>query len=244
MKRNSQLITLYGTRNTRELGGYRTDCGLFIKTHVLLRSDALQKLTREDGAFLNRYGLRCVIDLRSQDEINRAPDKLEVLGDFIQYKHVDLQKPVQKKRYAEAFPPSLWELYCWMLDDCQAEFRTIFETILHFPEDCVLFHCTGGKDRTGMVAMLLLKLAGVEDKTIVEDYALTEALMKDLFVLQTRDLESRGLTVPQYIMQSPPENMRKALNHLSLQYGTAEEYLVQIGLNESDIPLLKNKMLK
>jgi hypothetical protein len=68
--------------------------------------------------------------------------------------------------------------------------------------------------------------------------------MKDLFVLQTKDLEGRGLTVPQYIMQSPPENMKKVLNHLSLKYGTAAEYLTQIGLNVDFIHALRKKMLK
>lgn len=244
MQKIPQPIPLYGTRNTRELGGYRTDSGLFIKTHALLRSDALQNLTEEDGSLLNRYGVRCVIDLRFQDEIERLPDKLEVLGDSVQYVPVSLQEPVRRKRYTEEFPPSMWELYCWMLDDSQNEFREIFETIARFQEQGVLFHCTGGKDRTGMVAMLLLKLAGVDDETIIGDYALTETVMKDLFVLQTKDLESRGLTVPQYIMQSPPENMEKTLQYLSANYGTVEQYMAHIGLKSDSVNLLKNKMLQ
>lgn len=243
MQNFSQPMALKGTGNTREVGGYRTVSGLLLKRHSLLRSDALHGITREDGKFLWDYGVRCVIDLRFAEETERFPDRLERIGPSVRYVCVSLQEPVRQKRYRGEFPPSMWELYCWMLDDSQAEFREVFETIAAYPDRCILFHCTGGKDRTGMVAMLLLKLAGVDDATVVGDYALTETAMKDRFALQTKDLESRGFFVPQYIMQSPPDNMEKALRHLSESYGTAADYLSHIGLKASTLRKLRNKML-
>lgn len=243
MQQISQPFPLAGTRNTRELGGYRNRSGILLKNHSILRSDALHKMTAEDARFLSEYGVRCVIDLRFPEERRRFPDRMELFAPDVQYAPVSLQDPVRKKRYTEEFPPSMWELYCWMLDDSQEEFREIMETIAFHSRDAVLFHCTGGKDRTGMVAMLLLGLAGVDEQTIIQDYALTEAVMKDLFVLQTKELESRGFTVPQYIMQSPPSNMEKALHHLSQQYGTAADYLAKIGLNRNTIQALRKKLL-
>lgn len=243
MQKLSQPFALTGTRNTRELGGYRTPSGLLLKTHSLLRSDALNSLAKEDAEFLSGYGVRCVIDLRFPEEIERLPDLTELFPTPVRSVAVSLQDPVRKKKYTEEFPPSMWELYCWMLDESQAEFREIFETIAEFPDQCVLFHCTGGKDRTGMVTMLLLKLAGVDDATVVGDYALTETVMQDLFAWQTKDLESRGFTVPLYIMQSPPSNMEKTLRHLKENYGTAADYLSHIGLAEGTVQTLRKKLL-
>lgn len=243
MQQISQPLALAGTRNTRELGGYRTGSGLLIRPHSLLRSDALDGLTPEDAIFLSDYGVSCVIDLRFPEDVRRQPDRLELFSRPVEYVTVSLQEPVRKSRYAGEFPPSMWELYCWMLDDSGAEFREVFETIARFPKRCVLFHCSGGKDRTGMVAMLLLKLAGVDDETVVGDYALTETVMKDLFVLQTKDLESRGFTVPPHIMQSPPSNMEKTLRHLAEHYGTAADYLARIGLEAGTIRALRDRML-
>lgn len=243
MQHISQPMALTGTRNTRELGGYRTKSGLLIKPHSLLRSDALDRLTAEDARLLSDYGVGCIIDLRFPEDVRRQPDRLELFDRPAEYAAISLQEPVRKKRYAGEFPPSMWELYCWMLDDSQEQFRQVFETIARFPGRCILFHCSGGKDRTGMVAMLLLKLAGVDDETVIGDYALTETVMKELFVLQTGELESRGLVVPPHIMRSPPENMEKALRYLAGHYGTAAEYLSHIGVKEDSVRKIRDKML-
>ncbi len=239
MQQLSQPLPLMGAKNVRELGGYRTQSGAITKTHSLLRADALHNLTDEECRILYDYGVRCVIDLRSSDERAKAADRLPVLYPDIEYLPVALQDPVRIRRYEAEFPPSMWELYCWFLDDSAKEFKTVFETIIRHPNDCVLFHCSGGKDRTGMVAMLLHKLAGVDDETIIADYALTESLMTEVFVVQTAEMQARGLVVPPYIMQSPPENMVKALAYLKAQYGTAEDYLLSIGLSKEQIGLLK-----
>ncbi len=239
----SKPLPLFGAKNIRDLGGYQTESGFVTKTHSLLRGDALHNLTDEDCRLLYDYGVRCVIDLRSFDEITREPDRLPVLYNRIEYVHISVQDHLRANRYSEEFPPSMWQLYCWLLDDSKAEFRTIFETILRFPESCVLFHCSGGKDRTGMTAMLLLKLAGVDDETIIQDYAYSEKAMADLFPIQVAQMEARGLVVPPYVMQSPPENMVKALEHLYSGYHTVEDYLRQIGLFDEQIKEVRNKLI-
>ena len=242
MQTISQPLPLDGTRNTRELGGYRTEGGLVLKKRGLLRSDALNRLTEADRSFLYRYGVRCVIDLRSRDEIDRFPDRLPGGETPVEAIHIPLQDPTRKRYASEAFPPSMWELYCWMLDDSKAEVRAVFGAIAGC-DGCVLFHCTGGKDRTGTIAMLLLKLCGVDDETVVGDYALTESVMQELFSFQTKDMESRGFSVPPYIMQSPPENMKKLLAYLSEAYGTARDYLLQAGVPERDLERVRAKLV-
>ena len=242
MQQLSQPLPLFGAKNVRELGGYRTESGGVTKTHALLRGDALHNLTGDDCRLLYDYGVRCVIDLRSIDERTREADRLPALHPDIDYVPVALQDPVRTRRYAGEFPPSMWELYRWLLDDSAEQFRAVFETILKHPDDCVLFHCSGGKDRTGMVAMLLLKLAGVDDETVIADYALTERLMTEVFAVQTAGMQARGLVVPPYIMQSPPENMAKTLAYLKSAYGTARNYLSAIGLTNGQLDALLHKL--
>lgn len=243
MKQSIIPLPLTGAKNVRELGGFHTEYGTVTKTHSLLRADALHNLTDADCKLLYDYGVRCIIDLRTEDERSRAVDRLPIVHSDVSYIISSLQDPVRAHRYQEAFPPSMWELYCWMLDDSASEFRTVFETIIEYQDNAVLFHCSGGKDRTGMVAMLLHQLAGVSEDTIVAEYTRTEALMTEVFAIQTAELEARGLVVPQYVMQSPPENMRKALDYLRKNYGTAKDYLLSIGLTDNQIIQLLHKLV-
>lgn len=239
----SQPFLLTGAKNIRELGGYHTETGAVTKTHSLLRGDALHVLTDEDCHFLYNYGVSTIIDLRSMEELEQAPDRLPALYRDIVQVHIPIQDHVRAVRYSGEFPPSMWELYCWLLDDSGESFLAVFETILRCEAGAVLFHCSGGKDRTGMVAMLLLALAGVDEETIVGDYAISETAMKEVFPIQTAQMEARGLVVPPYIMQSPPDNMVRALSHLVRKYGSAEGYLLQLGFTKEQVARIKSKLV-
>lgn len=244
MQKISKPLPLSGAKNIRDLGGYRTESGLITKSHSFLRGDALHNLSDEDCRLLYDYGVRCVIDLRSFDEIARESDRLPLLYKETGYVHIPIQDHIRSNRYSEEFPPSMWELYCWLLDDSRAEFYSVFDTMVKYPDSCVLFHCSGGKDRTGMTAMLLLKLAGVDDATIIGDYAYSEKAMADIFPLQAAQMEARGLVVPPYVMQSPPENMERALNHLYSVYHSAEDYLKLIGVSKEQVEIIKKKLIR
>ena len=239
----SKPLKLTGAKNVRELGGYKTKDGKITKFHSLLRADSLHNLTEDDCKILYDYGVRCVIDLRSMDEVLREPDKLITFYEDIEYIHVPIQDHVRANRYSEEFPPSMWQLYCWLLDDSKNSFFTIFKAMSKYQDTCVIFHCSGGKDRTGTIAMLLLKLAGVDDETIIMDYSVTEELMTDIFPRQLATLESRGLIVPSYVMKSPPENMQITLKYLYDNYGTIENYFTKIGFQEEDINNLLKKLI-
>jgi protein-tyrosine phosphatase len=243
MQKISIPLLLTGAKNVRDLGGYRTEDGKVTKRHSLLRADALNNLTEEDCRMLYEYGVRCIIDLRSLEETEREPDKLPGGYKDIEYLHVPIQDHVRASRYSEEFPPSMWQLYRWLLDDSKESFCRIFKTIGKYSDSCVLFHCSGGKDRTGTIAMLLLKLAGVEDGTVIADYAATQEYMKEIFPRQVADLTARGLVVPHYVMESPPENMRLTLEYLYENYQSAGKYFKGIGLSDEEIEKLKKKLI-
>lgn len=243
MQKISKPMELTGAKNVRDLGGYQTREGKVTKFNSLLRADALHLLTDEDCKTLYDYGVRCIIDLRSAEEAEREPDKLPMVYSEVEYLHVPIQDHVRANRYSEEFPPSMWELYRWLLEDSKESFRIIFQTIAKYQDACVMFHCSGGKDRTGTIAMLLLKLAGVDDATIIGDYAVTQEYMKEVFPRQVADLEARGLIVPYYVMESPPENMEKTLQYLEEKYNTIEEYFQAVGFNEDEIAVLRAKLI-
>ncbi len=243
MQKISKPMELTGAKNVRDLGGYQTKEGKVTKFNSLLRADALHLLTDEDCKILYDYGVRCIIDLRSAEEAEREPDKLPKVYSEVEYLHVPIQDHVRANRYSEEFPPSMWELYRWLLDDSKESFRIIFQTIAQYQDACVMFHCSGGKDRTGTIAMLLLKLAGVDDATIIGDYAVTQEYMKEAFPRQVADLEARGLIVPYYVMESPPENMVKTLQYLEEKYNTIEEYFQAVGFNEDEVAVLRAKLI-
>ncbi len=243
MQKISKPMELTGAKNVRDLGGYQTREGKVTKFNSLLRADALHLLTDEDCKTLYDYGVRCIIDLRSAEEAEREPDKLPMVYSEVEYLHVPIQDHVRANRYSEEFPPSMWELYRWLLEDSKESFRIIFQTIAKYQDACVMFHCSGGKDRTGTIAMLLLKLAGVDDATIIGDYAVTQEYMKEVFPRQVADLEARGLIVPYYVMESPPENMEKTLQYLEEKYNTIEEYFQAVGFNEDEITVLRAKLI-
>lgn len=240
----SKPIDLTGAKNVRDLGGYNTKEGKTTKSHSLLRADALHILTEEDCKKLYDYGVRCIIDLRSKEEAQREPDRLPMVYDDVEYLQVPIQDHVRTNRYFEEFPPSMWELYRWLLDDSKESFRTIFKTMAKYENDCVMFHCSGGKDRTGTIAMLLLKLVGVDNETIIGDYAATADYMKDIFPRQVADLESRGLIVPHYVMESPPENMVKTLDYLKEKYDTIDNYFASIGLTNEEVTNVRRKLIQ
>jgi protein-tyrosine phosphatase len=130
------------------------------------------------------------------------------------------------------------ELYVSLLDGGRERMREVFEELTE-AEGLRLFNCTAGKDRTGVVAMLLLELGGSVDEAILADYAASSANMTGLIARQTAALRERGIEVPTYIFESRPEDMLVALEHLRAAYGSASGYLSACGLSRASIARLE-----
>lgn len=143
---------LHSTRNTRALptGDLR-----------YIRSDCPDRLADEEVNWLRRHGVTTVVDLREKKEYTQRPCRLESEEGFI-YHHL----PVTGGGDVPASPDAVLSSYLGMID---AQMDTILRTIQAAPSG-VLYFCTAGKDRTGVVSALLLKKLGVDDRTIVADY--------------------------------------------------------------------------
>ncbi len=126
-----------------------------------------------------------------------------------------------------------------MLQYFQAEIRTVLQTIAAAPEGGVLFHCVSGKDRTGLIAALLLALVDVEPELIAEDYSLSTELLRDAYLAAYPHEQAATLER----VRCPPEQIFNMLAYLAAQYGDVAGYCRAIGLQENEISQLRARLL-
>lgn len=234
-------LKLTSTSNTRDLGGYLKKDGSKTKSKMYLRSDSLSGLNQEDKDYIYNYGVRLVVDLRTSSEIDKQPGSLIGYKD-IKYINIPLVDDINSNDFIGKFPKSMAEMYIGLLDHSQTLISSIFKEMAQFSDSCVLFNCSAGKDRTGVISMLLLKLAGVEDNVIVADYAKSEHFMKEAFVRHQEVLFKAGITYPSYILRSEPKTMKATLKHFNRKYESSESYMRVIGLTIDEIEALREKL--
>lgn len=171
MKRNWIRLPLQGACNVRDLGGLPTADGRQTQWHRFLRSDNLHELTDDDMEKLKAYGVKMVIDLRSRAEAEKHPDRAEILS-WVEYHNIPfLEEDLSPEGQAAAKEKltGLSQLYLGLLKR-KPVIKELFERIAEVQDGCVLFHCAVGKDRTGVLAMLLLMLAGVDRQDCQANY--------------------------------------------------------------------------
>lgn len=230
-------LPLEGTKNTRDLGGYPCKGGT-TRWHMFLRSDNPSELTANDINYLKAYGVTDAVDLRRDDEAERQPSVLVGQNGFTVHS-VPLGTDMENVDFEGANPGTMAGFYTDMLDRSGPGLADAMR-IMAAAKGAVIFHCAVGKDRTGVLAMLLLDLAGVEDADIVADYSMTEIYMREIFDAQAAVF--RNIEIPEYLLKSLPESMRHTIKHLKENYGTAEDYLLGQGLTQEEINTLKQKI--
>lgn len=238
----SKPLPLCGAKNVRDLGGYPIPGGI-TKKRRFLRSDGLHNLTAGDMQLLRDYGVARIIDLRTEMEIAKAPDP-HIEG--IAYCSYPLFDGVQSQNLMGNLPESLEAMYKALLNKSGTMLAAVLRDMAAHHTQTILFHCTAGKDRTGVLAMLLLQLAGVSPQDIIADYACTEVYMKEIFDRQKEQLRRiLGAEVPGNLLESPASTMTETLTYLQEKYRGAEAYMADIGLTvgeNGEIALLKKSL--
>lgn len=239
-------LALSGAFNFRDLGGYTTAGGQLTRWGRVYRADALDELTADDLAAIDRIGLRTVIDLRSQTEVTAAPHPFPADGG-VRYRHAPLsvgyEVDLQEMRRPPEYSPE-W-LYRTMVDLGGEAIRVLFEEIADPAATPLVFHCTAGKDRTGIAAALLLRALGVSDETIGEDYAISQLSMPRLIERLGRIREANGQPPPQVsaMIEARAETLEVALRHLDESHGGTLPYLRHVGVDEATIARAREQML-
>jgi len=235
-------LPLPGTYNVRDIGGYRSRDGRTIQWRTFWRADSLHRLPLEAQVTLLDYGVRTVIDLRRSDELQAAPNVFAA-STAVTYCHLSLQVDAP---LVPGTPRLLVDTYRHMLDERQEQIRETLQVLAAPGGLPAVVHCTAGKDRTGLIAALVLGLAGVPEDTIVEDYALSSRYLVGPFLEETRQRAlRRGYTWEQYepLVRCPPEFMYATLQHLKERYGSIEAYARTIGLGPEQITRFQNLLL-
>lgn len=230
-----------GCINVRDLGGIPIEGGGETRPGVFVRADNVRRLTENGRTALAAHGVARVVDLRWTEERALDPEQdlavdvvhVSLLGDLDPEYEDDLEAYM-----AADDPAGYWGAsYVSMLEDYPEQFAAALAAIAH-ADGTVVFHCAGGKDRTGLIAALLLRLAGVSVEDVALDYSLTRVDPG------WRDAagDERERARRTFMQNTPAEAMRTALEHLERRYGGAEGYLRACGLDEARIARLRSRL--
>ena len=241
-------IDIEGAWNVRDIGGYQTSNGKRVRMRTFFRADSLHQLTGKDQQLLLGYGLRSVIDLRQSHELADFPDVFAA-STAVSYHHIDVigGKPIHYSPVVGTPADDIQMSYCAWLEQRQAQVGRVLATMAEPGALPALYHCAGGKDRTGVTTALLLEIAGVPEETIAEDYGLTARYLWERWKVDMPGLEA------DYNLQGwrdyqrefcPPDGMRKVLAFLKDRYGGAEGYARDAGLTDRQIEGLREALVE
>lgn len=231
------------TYNTRDLGGYKTKDGKTTKMRAFLRSDLPAQITDYSKKVLLDYGVRCVVDLRSLVEVNSMPNALSSISE-IDYYLLPMLDQTTSQGFSGKMPDNMGTVYIDLLNHSQKDFGKMFHIFAQHSDSTNLFNCTAGKDRTGVTAMLLLNLAGVDTETILVDYEVTENNMHTVFEKQKVMIKEKyGIDVPDCAFSSERFQMKMAIDYLEKKWGDAEKYLLDAAVSEEDIRIVRSMLV-
>ncbi len=236
-------VKLEGTVNFRDLGGYPTTDGQVTRWRTAYRADGLHALTEADLAELHNRELRTVIDLRTTGELEAAGmDR----GLVEAWHHAPLLLEVAHPDEFVKTPGLLKRHYLEMLDEGQEQVRRIFSAIASAPEGGVVYHCSAGKDRTGVVTGLLLSHLGVERELVIADYALSALAMDALRdrLCERYPQSAESIRAADAMFEANPETLIRTLEKVDRDYGGASTYLATCGLNEAQLEALRHRLLE
>lgn len=237
---SNRHLPIEGTFNIRDLGGYPAGERETLWRRVL-RADGLHRLTEVGRDMLVSEGVRTVIDLRRPAELEAQPNPFAT-DDRVRYLNVSLFENL-----APTYGPqvdTLHALYVRALDERAEAIVSILGMIAEADDGAVLFHCTAGKDRTGLIAALLLGNAGVAEEVIVADYVLTGKMIAPLLdeILAHAAIHGVDEIAMRPLLACAPETMRSTLAYIADGHGSIASYLNGLGLNAKVTARLKSRL--
>lgn len=243
-----QRIPFEGVVNFRDLGGYTSTLGGMVRHGRIFRSDRLDRMTPADHERYRSLGIRTIYDLRRDEERRINPDPYPT-------EHVCIISSLERHGYPKLGeePPDLDGadmlrlLYRGILDHAGADIGRIFRGFADPDGVPALFHCTAGKDRTGMVAALLLEWLGVPRDTVLDDYELTNVYRHEPAERDTFErLVAEGMApeAAAGLLAAPRWAMAETLAELDQDFGGIEEFLRRrAGLDDRVLGTLRDTLL-
>jgi protein-tyrosine phosphatase len=229
-----------GLLNARDLGGHPTADGGETRWGSIVRADSVRQLTEAGWKAVVDYGIRTIVDLRSEQELAADPPA-ELPVDAVHVSFFDDSPDVFEEVEAAgvraaSHAEATREVYLIFLEHFRANVAAAIRAVGQAPEGGVVVHCHGGKDRTGLVTAFLLRLAGVSIGEIAADYALSEERLRtrheQWFATAADEAELARL---HRIAATPESSMVEVLEELERRYGSIEGYLRAGGATDEDL---------
>ncbi|MFF3020930.1 tyrosine-protein phosphatase [Streptomyces sp. NPDC057939] len=242
-----RLITLEGTANFRDAGGYRTTNGQWVRMGEIYRSDALDKLTANDLAKLQRLRVRTVFDLRMEDERSKDPDKVPAGAKYVVADVFAGSGSFQSlPRTPEEAVKAMIEAEKNMVsgEGGKKAYTQVFEGVRNDRARSVLFHCTAGKDRTGWANAALLTALGVPRATVEADYLASNDYRKAANDAILSHLPPQQAAVYKPLLDVRPEYLNAGYDEVKAKYGTFDRYLKDgLGIDSRELRELRRDLL-
>ncbi|GLB47303.1 protein-tyrosine-phosphatase [Philodulcilactobacillus myokoensis] len=196
---DKRLLDIHNGYNYRDIGGYKTTSGKTVKWHKIVRAGNLATLSKNDQQCLINYGVKEDIDLRSNQERQNDPDRIPKgvnyhFSPIFNSKHdnrIDNLKKLYSKDPKIGYR-NMIRTYQILVSSSEARhgYRKLFQALLNNEgEQTLLFHCSQGKDRTGIGAALLLLILGVDVKTVKKDYMISQKMMVPYVKMKLKQIE-------------------------------------------------------
>lgn len=240
-------IPLEGSRNFRDLGGYTNREGRRVRWRHLFRADALGTLSDGDVQRVRgELGVRTVVDLRHARECALKGTAAFADGETVRLHHLPLNRTDVPDDDPLPEMDDLGAVYLWISRGVGPVLARVMQCIAADDAVPLVFHCAAGKDRTGIIAAVLLELLGVPDEVIVADYALTELVGQDIRP------EDRAAVFHAYQQDGPPAEALNARPHhmvtflegIRTVHGSVRDYVATYGVNEPLIARLRERLLE
>lgn len=252
-----KIIKLLGTFNTRDIGGLRNKAGRKVKYGQMYRSDALNNVTAEDCDYLEKLGIKTIVDFRSNDEIMAAPDKIIETAKIVHLspnadiaalgsgnivddqQKIDtlLQEATTQKGRAQlqAKVDEMAEQMRELVSDpfANQQYERFINLLTQEESLPILHHCKGGKDRTGLAAILTLLILDVPLQAILEEYMLTKGCMakrneKRMQEYRTYTDNKVVLDYLSGLMQTKELYFNAAIDEMMNKSGSIDHYLEEV----------------
>jgi protein-tyrosine phosphatase len=243
-----RLVRMQGALNFRDLGGYTTKDGKQVAWGKVYRSADISKLTASDLQTMASKHINTVIDFRGVKESAAAPDKLlpatdytlcsagsDSLPDMRQIAMLVKQGGFLEKFYGDASLPYYG-----------ARYKPLFQKLLALPDTAaIMYHCTGGRDRTGMASALFLYALGVPESTIEADFTASNTYLQPMHASMYQSMsQGMGLDIAavKKEMELRPELLRIFFSSIKNKYGSVEQFMQQeLGVGSKEIAMLRKK---
>lgn len=245
---SQRLVHMQGAVNFRDIGGYKTNDGKEVKWGMVYRSASIAKLTDSDMKIMESKHIHTVVDFRGNSESAAAPDRLLPNTDYtLSPAGSDSLPDIKKMATLLKTGNFLGKLYGE--DGLQyfgERYKPLFQKLLSTSDkEAVLYHCTGGRDRTGMATALLLYTLGVPQQTIEADFTASNVYLGNTMGSYAEPLsKATGMTVEEIKkeMDLRPELIQMFFGAIKAHYGSIENFMdKEMGIGKKEIEILKKK---